>query len=475
MGATLDIPVHHIKAMLVRSHFDAVDDPVPDAPGADELLLALAVTNGGRPVRAGRRPAGEPTPSARTASTESAGLAMRTLITGIGQIVSGDLDSPVARRRLDPDRRRADRGHRAGPRRTVPTSSSTRTARPSCPGSDRLACPPGLRRLHAAPAHHRLHRVVAPRRRDDDDLGRRGRICPGRPKDIVGLKALAIAVDQGYANFRPGRRQGPRRRADPRARPRRGGLRRDGRRPASRLIGEIGLGSVKTGADAAPMVRLGAGARDDLTFHTGGPSIAGLECRSPPTPSWRRSPHIAGHINGGTTSMSRGGHRAARRRRAGDRARDRALRQRPHGARTRCGRPRDAGALGRVILGNDAPSGTGVVAARHPADSSPTSRRSAVSRRRPRSPGDRQHGPGPRPRCRGARRRAARPTCARATRRSDPSAATALDALAERRPARDLDGPDRRRAGRSAAAGTRRRPPARPRSSTGPAVGGGGH
>ena len=49
MGATLDIPVHHIKAMLVRSHFDAVTISVPDAPGADELLLALAVTSAGRP------------------------------------------------------------------------------------------------------------------------------------------------------------------------------------------------------------------------------------------------------------------------------------------------------------------------------------------------------------------------------------------------------------------------------------------
>ena len=49
MGASLDIPVHHIKAMLIRSHFDAMTISVPDAPGADELLLALAVTNGGRP------------------------------------------------------------------------------------------------------------------------------------------------------------------------------------------------------------------------------------------------------------------------------------------------------------------------------------------------------------------------------------------------------------------------------------------
>jgi hypothetical protein len=49
MGATLDIPVHHIRAMLVRSHFDAVEIRVPDAPAADELLVALAVTDGGRP------------------------------------------------------------------------------------------------------------------------------------------------------------------------------------------------------------------------------------------------------------------------------------------------------------------------------------------------------------------------------------------------------------------------------------------
>jgi hypothetical protein len=49
IGSRLDIPVHHVKAMLVRSHFDAMEIWVPDAPMADELLVALAVTNGGRP------------------------------------------------------------------------------------------------------------------------------------------------------------------------------------------------------------------------------------------------------------------------------------------------------------------------------------------------------------------------------------------------------------------------------------------
>jgi hypothetical protein len=35
--------------MLVRSHFDAMEIRVPDAPAADEILLALAVADGGRP------------------------------------------------------------------------------------------------------------------------------------------------------------------------------------------------------------------------------------------------------------------------------------------------------------------------------------------------------------------------------------------------------------------------------------------
>jgi hypothetical protein len=49
MGAHLDIPVHHTKAMLVRSHFDAMEICVPDAPATDEILVAVAVTDGGRP------------------------------------------------------------------------------------------------------------------------------------------------------------------------------------------------------------------------------------------------------------------------------------------------------------------------------------------------------------------------------------------------------------------------------------------
>jgi hypothetical protein len=48
-GTTLDIPIHHKTAMLVRSHFDAIEFRVPDAPAADEIVVALAVSDGSRP------------------------------------------------------------------------------------------------------------------------------------------------------------------------------------------------------------------------------------------------------------------------------------------------------------------------------------------------------------------------------------------------------------------------------------------
>lgn len=47
-GARLDVPLTHINASYVRSHFDAMEVGIPDAPRADELLLALVMTTGAR-------------------------------------------------------------------------------------------------------------------------------------------------------------------------------------------------------------------------------------------------------------------------------------------------------------------------------------------------------------------------------------------------------------------------------------------
>jgi hypothetical protein len=48
LGAAIDIPVHHVNAAYVRSHFDAVEMRVPDAPRANEIVFALAMTTGAR-------------------------------------------------------------------------------------------------------------------------------------------------------------------------------------------------------------------------------------------------------------------------------------------------------------------------------------------------------------------------------------------------------------------------------------------
>lgn len=49
MGDTIDIPLHFKDAAFVRSHFDAMTVSVSDSPRSDEILLAVAVTDGGRP------------------------------------------------------------------------------------------------------------------------------------------------------------------------------------------------------------------------------------------------------------------------------------------------------------------------------------------------------------------------------------------------------------------------------------------
>jgi len=49
MGDSIDIPLHFKDAAFVRSHFDAMTVSIGDAPKADEILLAVAVTDGGRP------------------------------------------------------------------------------------------------------------------------------------------------------------------------------------------------------------------------------------------------------------------------------------------------------------------------------------------------------------------------------------------------------------------------------------------
>ena len=49
-GAAIDVPLGHKDAAYVRSHFDAIEARVPDAPRAGEIMVAVAVTDSGRPL-----------------------------------------------------------------------------------------------------------------------------------------------------------------------------------------------------------------------------------------------------------------------------------------------------------------------------------------------------------------------------------------------------------------------------------------
>jgi len=125
---------------------------------------------------------------------------------------------------------------------------------------------------------------------------------PGRPKDIVGLKALAITAQRAFDNFRPG---GVKVLAGA---PiiEKGMVESDFRELSEsgvKLLGEIGLGSVKAGAEAATMVKWARKYGIQSTIHTGGPSIPGSGLIDKDV-VLEADADIIGHINGGHTSLS---------------------------------------------------------------------------------------------------------------------------------------------------------------------------
>jgi enamidase len=180
---------------------------------------------------------------------------------------------------------------------------------------------------------------------------------PGRPKDPAGTKALAILAAKSFNAFRPGGAKVV------------GGsvilekgltkadfeeMAREG----VRTVGEIGLGSVKEPADAAPMVQWAKACGMTVMMHTGGTSIPGSSTITADMVI-KTDPDIASHINGGPTAI------------AVDEVK-RLVTDTDYAIEiVHCGNPKvtidaaelcvENAALNRIIIGNDAPSGTGVV------------------------------------------------------------------------------------------------------------------
>lgn len=124
---------------------------------------------------------------------------------------------------------------------------------------------------------------------------------PGRPRDIVGLKALAITAQRAFDNFRPG---GVKVLAGAPV-IETGMVESDFQELAQagvKLLGEVGLGSVKAGSEARRMVAWARKHGIQSTIHTGGPSIPGSGLIDKDV-VLEADADIIGHINGGHTSL----------------------------------------------------------------------------------------------------------------------------------------------------------------------------
>jgi enamidase len=124
---------------------------------------------------------------------------------------------------------------------------------------------------------------------------------PGRPKDVLGVKALAITAQRAFAAFRPG---GVKVHAGAPV-VERGMVESDFAELASAgvtLLGEVGLGGVKEAAEAQQMVAWARKYGIRSTIHTGGPSIPGSGLIDKDV-VLAADADVIGHINGGHTAL----------------------------------------------------------------------------------------------------------------------------------------------------------------------------
>src|SRR6202790_3734593 len=124
---------------------------------------------------------------------------------------------------------------------------------------------------------------------------------PGRPKDVVGLKAMAITAQRAFAAFRP---SGVKVHAGAPV-IEHGMVEEDFKTLAEAgvtLLGEVGLGSVKDGSTARQMVAWARKYGIQSTIHTGGPSIPGSSLIDKDV-VLAADADVIGHINGGHTAL----------------------------------------------------------------------------------------------------------------------------------------------------------------------------
>ncbi|MBK6393505.1 MAG: amidohydrolase family protein [Betaproteobacteria bacterium] len=231
------------------------------------------------------------------------GTSGKVVIRNVGLMLSGDIDRPI----LDADTVVVRDGRIAAVGREADCDTSTPDVLVDARGTT-LA--PGLIDSHVhpvfgdwTPRQGQLGWIDSTMHGGVTTMISAGEVhLPGRPKDIVGLKALAITAQRAFDNFRPG------------------GVKvlagapiiekgmteqdfADLAKAGVKLLGEVGLGSVKAGAEAKTMVAWARKYGIQSTIHTGGPSIPGSGLIDKDV-VLEADADVIGHINGGHTALS---------------------------------------------------------------------------------------------------------------------------------------------------------------------------
>ena len=291
------------------------------------------------------------------AESAAGGASGKVVVRNVGLMLSGDIDRPI----LDADTVVVRDGRIAA----VGRESDCDTAAPDVVVDARgtTLCP-GLIDSHVhpvfgdwTPRQNQLGWIDSTMHGGVTTMISAGEVhLPGRPKDIVGLKALAITAQRAFDNFRPG------------------GVKvlagapvlekgmteqdfADLAKAGVKLLGEVGLGSVKAGAEAKTMVAWARKHGIRSTIHTGGPSIPGSGLIDKDV-VLEADADVIGHINGGHTALPEAHvcelcERSSRAIEIVHNGNERA-------ALTALNAAKDLNLLYKVILGTDAPAGSGV-------------------------------------------------------------------------------------------------------------------
>jgi enamidase len=236
------------------------------------------------------------------ASSSKSAVSQKLVIRNIGLLLSGDLEQPV----LDADSVVAVDGRivAIGKQKDVDARNATTII-----DAGGTALTPGLIDSHVhpvagdwTPRQNQLGWIDSYLHGGVTTMISAGEVhTPGRPKDVVGLKAMAICAQRSFHSFRPG---GVKIHAGAPV-IEHGMVEDDFKELAAAgvlILGEVGLGGVKDGRTARQMVGWARKYGIQSTIHTGGPSIPGSSLIDKDI-VLETDADVIGHINGGHTAL----------------------------------------------------------------------------------------------------------------------------------------------------------------------------